>query len=187
MSRRPACPQDARVKSTALLLSLTLLANGCSLLIVRPPRPSGAAGPGGCTTSKVAPTVDTIFAGAQAFGIVIAATASEDSYKGAALTRETTILIAALLGLVGASSAIYGFRAVDECRGSGEYVNPYAPLRQRKRTSEQRAAEEAAEEAAVQARVRARAAQAAETANAAEVEAPIVTPVSKEPVDGGRD
>jgi hypothetical protein len=177
------------VKPVALLLSLALLTNGCSLLFVRPPRPGGGAGPGGCTTNKVAPVLDSAFAGWQAVRIVIAGTASEDAYRGAALSREADLLLGVILGVVGASSAIYGFRTVDECRSSGEYVNPYAPRRTTTiRNKQQQKAEEAAEEAAVQARLRARAAEAAAAAEADEAEdaeAPSVTPVPTSRPDAG--
>lgn len=169
-----------------MALSLTVFANGCSLVFVRPPRPGGGTGPAGCTTSKVAPVLDTAFAGWQAVRIIFAATASEDSYKGAALTREADLLIGVLLGVVGASSAIYGFRAVDECRGSGEYANPYGPRAPGARTSQQRAAEEAAEEAAVQARLKARAAEAAKAAEEPDTSEPSVTPAAEEPAAAPR-
>lgn len=171
------------MKTTALLLALTLLVNGCSMLFVRPPRPSGGAGPGGCTTNKVAPVLDTMFTGWQAVRITIAATASEDAYRGAPLTREADLLIGVLLGVVGASSAIYGFSAVNECRSLGEYRTPYAPRKSTPRTREQRAAEEAAEEAAVQARLKARAAGV----DAEDGSEPSVTPAATESPDAGRD
>lgn len=177
------------MKSTALLLCLTLLGNGCSLLFVRPPRPGGGAGPGGCTTNQVAPVLDTVFASWQVVRIGIAATASEDAYRGAALTRESDMLVGVLLGVVGASSAIYGFRVTNECRGAGEYRNPYAPAPRKStpRTREQRAAEEAAEEAAVQARLKARAAAAAKAEEEAETDtaAPSVTPTAQQQPDAG--
>ena len=170
------------MKPIALLLSLALLTNGCSLLFVRPPRPGGGAGPGGCTTNKVAPVLDSAFAGWQAVRIVIAGTASEDAYRGAALSREADLLLGVILGVVGASSAIYGFRTVDECRSSGEYVNPYAPRKTTTiRNRQQQKAEEAAEEAAVQARLKARAAEAAAADEAEDAEAPSVTPVPTVP------
>lgn len=178
------------MKTVALLLSLTLLANGCSLLFVKPPRPGArGAGPGGCTTNKVAPVLDTMFAGWQSVRIVIAATASEDAYRGAALSREADMLIGVLLGIVGASSAIYGFNAVDECRGAGEYANPYAPRGPTSRTKQQQKADEAAEEAAVQARLKAKAAEAAKAGDAEEAEdatdTPSVTPVPTARPDAG--
>jgi hypothetical protein len=177
------------VKAVALLVSLTLLGNGCSLLFVKPARPGArGAGPGGCTTSKVAPVLDTVFASWQAVRIGIAATASEDAYRGAALSREADMLIGVLLGIVGASSAIYGFNAVDECRGSGEYVSPYAPRGAPSPTRQQQKADEAAEEAAVRARAKAKAAEAAkagEGEEAEDAEAPSVTPAPTARPDAG--
>jgi pyruvate/2-oxoglutarate dehydrogenase complex dihydrolipoamide acyltransferase (E2) component len=170
------------VKVGALLLCLVVFGNGCSMLFVKPPgRSSGGSG---CTTSKAPPVLDTMFAGWQMVRIGIAAGASEETYRGAALTREADILLGVLLGIVGASSAVYGFRTVEECRSSGEYARPYAPARAPARTRQQQKADEAAEEAAVQARLRARAAAAAKAAQEEEADddaddaAPSVTPAA---------
>jgi len=172
------------VKAVALLASLSLLVNGCSLLFVKPPRPGGSGGTG-CTTSKAPPILDTGFAGWQLIRIGIAASASEDAYRNAALTREADLLLGVLLGVVGASSAVYGFRTTEECRSSGEYRNPYQRPGATLRTKQQQKADEAAEEAAVQARLRAKRAEAAKAAEAAEVEededAPTVTPAATPP------
>jgi hypothetical protein len=113
----------------ACLLALPAV-TGCSFLFVTPPPSSGgypiAARPGRCTSSKLAPAVDTVFGSLEVLRTGLAASADDDVYKDAAISREADIGLGLAFTTLFLSSAIYGFYETSACadRKAGHYVEP---------------------------------------------------------------
>jgi hypothetical protein len=116
--RSQRMPCEATGVLTILLLGL-LPSSGCSFVLVDgPPPASASAMQVECTTSRVAPIVDTIVAIAQVYTIGFAATASDAEYesRGVKISRGWDVVAgAAVLGLFGAS-AVVGYGRVNDCR-----------------------------------------------------------------------
>jgi hypothetical protein len=99
-----------------------LSSTGCSLLFVneRPsPRP-GTIGPpaGECTSSQVAPVLDTIFTGLEATRVVYAATADDSVYSNPnqPLSRGADVALGLGFTALFLGSSIYGYVATGSCR-----------------------------------------------------------------------
>jgi hypothetical protein len=101
----------------AVLLALAGPASGCSFLFVtRPPPPAERGRNFDCTSSNVAPVIDTLIAGWQVIRTVIALSAPESAYTNAPLSRGADIGVGiGLLGLFAASAGT-GYNATSECR-----------------------------------------------------------------------
>ena len=158
----------ARVVASLVLVSLAPLGGGCSFIFV-----SGAKreAPGryvaaGCTTRKVAPSVDAILTGALASATILALSQSDATLTRVGTGTDRVLIVGVPSTLLFAASAMYGFAMVGTCREvTGYAVSPYerAPAPQ---TRSERLNDEAAEEAAVQARLKEK--QAAEAKAAGE-------------------
>lgn len=102
-------------------MSLVVSSTGCSFIFVKPP-PSPepgttSAGPGRCTSSKVAPVLDTLFTGLEGARIVYAATAADSVYSDPKqpLSRGTDIALGVGFAALFLSSAVYGYINTAEC------------------------------------------------------------------------
>lgn len=100
------------------VLSIGLLSttSGCSFLFVR--GPPDAPPPGKaihCSTSRVAPVLDSIFAGLEVARVGIDAASSDAQFQGAPINRGTDIALGAAFGVLFAVSAGYGFTTTDRC------------------------------------------------------------------------
>jgi hypothetical protein len=114
------------VRGTSLSAVLTALfalsSTGCSLLFVheRPsPRPGNIGPPPGeCTSSQVAPVLDTIFTGLEATREVYAASADDSVYADPKqpLSRGADIGFGLGFTALFLGSAIYGYAATGSCR-----------------------------------------------------------------------
>jgi len=107
----------------SLLLPIVLICaqvsgGGCSFVFVEvPPPPERRVGIVKCTTSSAAPVIDLVLVALQAFGFLRAATGEEVQYRNdTGLSREAGIWLSLGFGTLYASSAIYGFNRISECR-----------------------------------------------------------------------
>lgn len=102
-------------------LSLALSSTGCSFLFVTPPSSPepGTISTGGekCTTSKVAPVLDTIFTGLEAARIVYAAAAPDSVYSDPKqpLSRGADIALGVGFAALFLGSAVYGYVNTAKC------------------------------------------------------------------------
>ncbi|HET7545242.1 MAG TPA: hypothetical protein VFK05_35495 [Polyangiaceae bacterium] len=110
-----------RLLCGAIVLSMLGGLPGCSFLFVQRPKsaeptaPEAQYAPSECTSSKVAPAFDTVFAGLEAARTVYAATAPSSVYEGAPISRGADIAFGlGFLALFGAS-AIYGYSVTSAC------------------------------------------------------------------------
>lgn len=100
---------------------LALASTGCSLLLVNEPARahSGMNGPGSsqCTSSRMAPVVDTIVATGQVVRVIYAANASSNAYEGEGqpLSRGADITYGVGFAALFLGSAIYGYGATAHC------------------------------------------------------------------------
>lgn len=114
------------LRETSLPAVLTALfalsSTGCSLLFVneRPSPTPGTIGPptGECTSSQVAPVLDTIFTGLEATRVVYAASADDSVYADPKqpLSRGADIGFGLGFTALFLGSAIYGYVATGSCR-----------------------------------------------------------------------
>ena len=107
----------------AVLAALFALSStGCSLLFVneRPsPRPGSLAPAAAkCTSSQVAPVLDTIFTGLEATRTVYAASADDSVYKNPnqPLSRGTDVALGLGFTALFLGSSLYGYVATRNCR-----------------------------------------------------------------------
>jgi hypothetical protein len=108
--------------SAALAALFALSSTGCSLLFVneRPsPRPGSLAPAAAkCTSSQVAPVLDTIFAGLEAARTVYAASADDSVYENPnqPLSRGTDVALGLGFTALFLGSSLYGYVATRNCR-----------------------------------------------------------------------
>lgn len=106
--------------------------SGCSLTFVTPP-PSAVAPPTArphveCTTSNVAPILDSVVTGYEAFRVGFAALGPDSAYRHSPIDRKTDLALGLAFGAAFAGSAIYGYVATARCRRikqgppGGDYV-----------------------------------------------------------------
>ncbi len=108
-----------------------LIASGCSFATVRGPRPNATGLSARCTTSQLAPTLDTTS------GLTIMALGGLmvllSSFRGVGTTPDDEAfnrlerrgLIVGLAGLPLVASGIYGFKTTSSCHAAS--FNPFAP------------------------------------------------------------
>lgn len=100
----------------ALLCLLSLLLTGCSALFVTaPPRTTARDVEPECTTSAVAPVVDTIVGALQALRTGYALSASDADYADFPISRGADAALGAVLTVAFAASAAYGFSTTSSC------------------------------------------------------------------------
>ena len=101
----------------ATLISACTAANtGCSLLFVKgPPSEPSHARPVACTTSRVAPVLDSVFGGLEVARMGLDLAASDQTFQGAPISRGADIAIGATLATLFLGSAIYGYSATGAC------------------------------------------------------------------------
>ena len=178
----------------AMALALTVPSAGCSFIFVtKPPAPEERPRNVDCTTSNVAPVIDTLIAGWQVLRTVIALTASESAYANAPIGRGADVGIGIGLFSLFAASAGTGFSWTSDCR---EMIGDSEPATSRPRPRPRlqppagrlgpppprpQQPEEAAEETAAQARA---AQMAAEQAKAAGMAAKASDPARKPETPG---
>jgi hypothetical protein len=108
----------------ALLGAVLLASSGCSFTFVHPPSSSGsAAGPRrACTSSKLAPVLDTIFTGAQVVRTAYALSASDSVYDDPTqpLSRGADVGLGVGFAALFLSSAVYGYVNTSECSKRGQ-------------------------------------------------------------------
>ncbi len=119
-------------------MSLLLISSGtgCSLIFVKTPANDGNVSSrlsgGNCTSSRVAPALDTTFATLQLVRTGLAASASDSVYDNpkAPLSREADIALGAGFMALFTGSAIYGFVNTSRCsrlKRGGDGDQPSAP------------------------------------------------------------
>jgi len=108
--------------AAALGALVALSSTGCSLLFVNePPSPRpGSLAPAAaeCTSSQVAPVLDTIFTGLEATRVVYAASADDSVYKNPnqPLSRGTDVALGLGFTALFLGSSLYGYAATRNCR-----------------------------------------------------------------------
>jgi hypothetical protein len=107
-----------RLLRSALLLGTAGVLPGCSFLFTTAPKRAESSTEfvsNKCTTSKVAPIVDTVIAGYQGFRTGYALAADQSTYDNAPISREADVALGVgFLALFGAS-AIYGYYVTGQC------------------------------------------------------------------------
>jgi hypothetical protein len=91
---------------------------GCSFLFTTAPKRAESPTEfvsNKCTTSKVAPIVDTLIGGYQSVRTVYAVTADKSVYEDAPISREADIAIGLGLFTLFTASAIYGYYITGQC------------------------------------------------------------------------
>ena len=100
---------------------------GCSVLFVtEPPSNTGAISgprPGDCTSSVVAPVVDSVIGGLQVARTIVAASADDSVYSdpNQPLSRQADIGIGIALSALFLASAGYGYYETSNCRALKEH------------------------------------------------------------------
>lgn len=115
------------------VLASSVACAGCSFVAVRPP-PSRAAesvrepasSPARCTTSPVAPIVDSAIAGFQIVRTAIAVDTDPAEYGGSVINRDVDIAIGVTAASAFLASAIYGSITVSNCRAYRKQFRPPA-------------------------------------------------------------
>jgi hypothetical protein len=106
-------------RSVLTLGALLLASSGCSFTFVHPRASSGqvAGARRACTSSKLAPILDTIFTGAQLARTAYALSASDSVYDDPAqpLSRGADVGLGVGLASLFLGSAIYGYVHTSEC------------------------------------------------------------------------
>ncbi len=118
-----------RIAPFALLVPLAAVDVGCSFIFVTPPKSEPSATSQGasadtepvdetrtnCTTSKLAPVVDAIVAGYQAYRTGAAISATDAQYASAPFSRNTDIALGITLFGTFLVSSIYGVDSTSRC------------------------------------------------------------------------
>jgi hypothetical protein len=95
------------------------LCSGCSLVFVTPPP---AAAPGlprphvDCTTSFLAPIVDSAFTAYQLAGVAYVSTLDDARFANYPITRKQDMAVGGAFAAAFAGSAVYGFVSAARCR-----------------------------------------------------------------------
>jgi hypothetical protein len=93
---------------------------GCSLTFVTPPPAAAAPGTARphveCTTSNVAPILDSVVTGYEAFRVGFAALGPDSAYRHSPIDRDADLALGLAFGAAFAGSAIYGFVSTARCR-----------------------------------------------------------------------
>jgi hypothetical protein len=100
--------------ATMTLCCLVVTSSGCSLIFVKPPSRDS---PGQCTSSKLAPVVDSIVTGLQVGRTAYAVAAPDSVYEDpdAPISREVDVGFGVGLSALFLGSAIYGFANTSKC------------------------------------------------------------------------
>lgn len=110
---------DSRCIRAAVLGPLLFASSGCSLIFVHPrSSTSYVSGPRrACTSSKLAPVLDTLFAGAQVVRTAYALSASDSVYENPAqpLSRGADVGLGVGFATLFVGSAIYGYVNTSAC------------------------------------------------------------------------
>jgi hypothetical protein len=89
---------------------------GCSFIFVRgPPSEPKHRRVIDCTTSQVAPILDSVFGGLEGVRIGIAAAASDSAYQNALISRDADIGLGIGFAALFVGSAVYGFVETGRC------------------------------------------------------------------------
>ncbi len=109
----------SQLTRAAVCLLLVGSGSGCSFTFVKTPatdgRISSRLAGGDCTSSQLAPVLDTVFTGLQVARVGMAATARSSAYKDAPISRGADIALGAGFIALFASSAVYGFVSTSKC------------------------------------------------------------------------
>lgn len=111
----------SRLIHAAMSLLLLSSSSGCSLIFVKTPANDGSVSSrssgGDCTSSRLAPALDTVVGALQLVRTGMAASASDSVYENpdAPLSREADIALGAGFMALFVGSAIYGFAHTNEC------------------------------------------------------------------------
>jgi hypothetical protein len=110
-----------------------LLLSGCSFTFVTPPPSRPVASEPRphveCTTSNVAPIIDSAITGYETFRVAYAALGPESAYRSSPIDRETDLALGLAFGGVFLASTIYGFVSTAQCRRikQGAPASDYMP------------------------------------------------------------
>jgi hypothetical protein len=108
---------------------------GCSLMLTSGPpstvQQSASDEPIKCSTSKLPPILDTVFAAGQLGRIALAAAADERDYRKSPISQEADILLGVVFGGLFIVSAVHGYSATSDCsearRRWKELADPASP------------------------------------------------------------
>jgi len=113
-----------RAATFTLALTLTMPQMGCSFIFTEGPPPNHEQMPYfDCSTSYAPPVLDSIWAGLNGFGAILALATSEAEWQRERDVDRKVAIISGLLwlGLSGAS-AMYGYREVGACKAATQQL-----------------------------------------------------------------
>jgi hypothetical protein len=97
-----------------------LLSSGCSLVFVTPP--PAAPAPGlprpqvDCTSSNLAPIVDSVLTAYELAGVAYVSTLEDSRFRNYPITRQQDMAAGGVFAAVFAGAAIYGYVSTARCR-----------------------------------------------------------------------
>lgn len=127
-------PTDGAVRTLSRLSLLLLGAagcGGCSLTFVTPPpavAPPAARPHVDCTTSNLAPILDSVLLGYEAVRVGFAALGPDSAYRRSPIDRDTDLALGLAFGAAFAGSAVYGYVATARCRRIKQGPPPTDPV-----------------------------------------------------------
>jgi hypothetical protein len=124
-----------KLRAVVVVFAIVVGGSGCSFAFVSGPPANHAQLPYfDCSTSRVAPALDTVLTVIQAIRIAydLSLTQAEYDAKDLPIARNADIAIGVGLGVLGAAGMWYGFSKTAECRAAKEQmmmrsVNPAMP------------------------------------------------------------
>jgi hypothetical protein len=123
----------SRIELAVVALGAGLTCAGCSFTFVTPP-PSRSAGSEPrpnveCTTSNVAPIVDSVVTSYETFRVAYAAFGPDSAYRDSPIPRDADLALGVAFGGAFLASAIYGYVNTARCRRlrDGAPQQPYLP------------------------------------------------------------
>jgi hypothetical protein len=128
----PEAPRMARRRRLVMKCAFMLAGMsdvGCSFMLTKgPPVEHARLWHFDCSTSYAPPVLDTIWAGLNGLGMAVALSTSEADWKRTQNNDQSTTAMVGLVWLaVSGSSAIYGYKTVNDCNQAKERYHPRYP------------------------------------------------------------
>jgi hypothetical protein len=114
----------------------TLVSTGCSFLFVKGPPDDPTSGRSfDCTSSRVAPALDTIFGGLEVVRVGVDTAVADSAFQGAPIGKGEDIAFGTVFAALFLGSAIYGYNATMKCSAASHGESRQQPDRSHESTS----------------------------------------------------